>query len=221
MKNMFLNPPRMLLLLLIGSVLFTGCEQLLPFLEEHPKPDPAQTAFHQEMDAAMAKMMHDMEAVPMTMDPDVDFARMMIPHHQGSLDMSNILLKYGKHARSKELAREFIQGDGASIQRLEAFLAAHGEPVPSDNHHAFMMEMDLVMEKMHKTMMAYHKSHDPDYDFAESMTHHHQGAIDMSKVELKYGVDEMARQEAQTIIDNQQNEIIALAEFRIQHGQPK
>ena len=221
MKNTFPKTPRIFFLLLFGAFLFSGCEHLKSFLDEPPKTDPAKTAFHQEMDAAMTKMQMGMEAVEMTMDPDVDFARMMIPHHQGSLDMSNILLKYGKHERSKELAREFIQGDGESIKRLKAFLAAHGEPVPSDNHHAFMMEMDMVMMKMNQTMRALNKSHDPDYDFAEMMIHHHQGAIDMSKIELEYGKQEATLEEAKMIIEDQEKDIIELGKFKNQHGQPK
>ncbi len=62
---------------------------------------------------------------------------------------------------------------------------------------------------------------DPDVDFAEMMIHHHQGAIDMSRVELKYGVAEMALEEAQMIVDHQEEEIIELARFRNEHGQPE
>ena len=195
-------------------VFFTGCnddDDILGVNED----------FMNEMEAARMKMMEDMNAVPMTMDPDVDFANMMIPHHQGSIDMANILFEYGEHQEALDLARQALEADQASIDRLEQFLESHGEPVPQAGMD-FMDDMDMVMMKMSEAMMeAMHYTSDPDYDFGEMMIHHHQSAIDMSKIELKYGVDEMARMEAQMIIDEQQTEIIELAQFRNEHGQPE
>lgn len=176
--------------------------------------------FMNEMEAARVKMMEDMNAVPMTMDPDVDFAEMMLPHHQGAIDMANIVLEYGEHEDLLMLAEQTIAGNEASQARLNAFLEAHGAPVPQEGT-GFMEEMDMAMMIMDEVMEAMHYTSDPDYDFGEMMIHHHQSAIDMSKIELKYGVDEMARMEAQMIIDEQQTEIIELAQFRNEHGQPE
>ena len=39
----------------------------------------------------------------MSGDPDVDFARMMIPHHQSAIDMARIELEHGKDATLKAL----------------------------------------------------------------------------------------------------------------------
>lgn len=203
------------LIMITALIVFsTGCSEdddAMPSINED---------FMNEMEAARMKMMEDMNAVPMTMDPDVDFAKMMIPHHQGSIDMANILFEYGKHQEALDLARGILEADQASINRLEQFLEAHGDPVPQAGMD-FMDEMDMVMMKMGETMMAMHYTNDPDYDFAEMMIHHHQGAIDMSKVELKYGVAEMALAEAQMIIDHQEAEIIELARFRNEHGRPE
>lgn len=180
--------------------------------------DPAiNNAFMAEMEAARMKMMEDMNAVTMTMDPDVDFANMMIPHHQGSIDMANILLKFGEHPEALELARGAMEADQESQNRLRQFLEEHGDPVPQAVHD-FMEEMDIVMMKMDESMKAMHYTIDPDSDFAEMMIHHHQGAIDMSRVELKYGEAEMALEEATRIIEHQEKEIIELARFRSKHG---
>ena len=80
--------------------------------------------------------------------------------------------------------------------------------------------MDEAMMKMEETMNAVPETIDPDYDFAEMMIHHHQGAIDMSEIELEYGNDKPAKMEAEMIIEHQQKEIIELGEFRNDHGQP-
>lgn len=63
------------------------------------------------------------------------------------------------------------------------------------------------MTKMHDEMMQGMKSDDPDIAFAQGMTAHHQGAIEMAKTELKYGKDPAMRKLAQEIIDAQQPEI--------------
>ncbi len=62
------------------------------------------TPFEAGMTAAMARMHHDMMAPP-TGDPDRDFARMMIPHHQGAIDMARVQLQYGKDPRLRRLPR--------------------------------------------------------------------------------------------------------------------
>ncbi|WP_067705102.1 MULTISPECIES: DUF305 domain-containing protein [unclassified Erwinia] len=63
------------------------------------------------------------------------------------------------------------------------------------------------MDKMHHSMQKGMTSHDPDVAFANGMTAHHQGAIDMAKTELKYGKDPEMRRLAEAIINAQQPEI--------------
>jgi uncharacterized protein (DUF305 family) len=64
----------------------------------------------------------------------------------------------------------------------------------------------LMQENMHQMMMA--KSSDiADFDFAALMKIHHQGAIDMAKLELEQGKDSTVRRIAQKIIQDQQKEI--------------
>ncbi|EQA8868621.1 CopM family metallochaperone [Citrobacter braakii] len=63
------------------------------------------------------------------------------------------------------------------------------------------------MQKMHDGMMKGAMAQDPDVAFAEGMTAHHQGAIDMAKTQLKYGKDPEMRKLAEDIIRAQQPEI--------------
>lgn len=66
-----------------------------------------EAAFLAENDAAMAKMMSDMAARP-SGDIHRDFVTMMIPHHQGAIDMARAYLRYGNDARLKRIAQEII-----------------------------------------------------------------------------------------------------------------
>ena len=64
--------------------------------------------FQQLMEEAMRSMDRGMDNAPMTGDPDHDFAAMMIPHHQGAIDMARAELLYGKDSVLRRLAQEII-----------------------------------------------------------------------------------------------------------------
>jgi uncharacterized protein (DUF305 family) len=73
-------------------------------------------------EAANAKMHAGMNAA-LTGDPDVDFMQGMIPHHQGAIDMAEIVLKYGKDPETKRLAEEIIKAQTAEIAFMKEWLA--------------------------------------------------------------------------------------------------
>lgn len=60
---------------------------------------------------------------------------------------------------------------------------------------------------MHSAMQKIPSLGDPDLDFAAAMVAHHQGAIEMAKVELQFGQDVRLRRLAQEMIVTQQSEI--------------
>ena len=71
---------------------------------------------------------------------------------------------------------------------------------------SFTSLMMQAMERMHRDMSII-PSGDPDRDFAAMMMPHHQGAVDMAKVELQFGKDPVLRRLAQGIIIEQLQEI--------------
>lgn len=75
--------------------------------------------------------------------------------------------------------------------------------VPNIASAGFYTEMASAHERMHQAMDDIRRTGDPDRDFARSMVPHHQGAIDMALVQLKYGRNEQLRRPAQTIIVEQ------------------
>lgn len=74
---------------------------------------------------------------------------------------------------------------------------------------AFMAENEQAMDRMMKGMDVK-PSGDVDADFVNMMEPHHQAAIDMAILELRYGKNEQLRRIAQEIIVEQQQEIVAM-----------
>ena len=79
-------------------------------------PSYGEDAFHGIMLDSMARMDHDMRNASMTGEPDHDFAAMMIPHHQGAIDMAKAELLYGKDPVLRRLAQEIITTQNSEIQ---------------------------------------------------------------------------------------------------------
>jgi Domain of unknown function (DUF305) len=74
---------------------------------------------------------------------------------------------------------------------------------------AFLKENEAAMTRMMNDMAAK-PTGDIDRDFVAMMSPHHQGAIDMAVIELRYGRNEQLRRIAQEIIVDQMQEIAAM-----------
>ena len=71
------------------------------------------------------KMMEAMHAVTMTGDPDKDFVAMMLPHHQGAVDMAKVELQYGKDPKLRAMAEAIVKAQEDEIAEMKAWQAAH------------------------------------------------------------------------------------------------
>ncbi|MGC4025442.1 MAG: DUF305 domain-containing protein [Mesorhizobium sp.] len=94
----------------------TGHE--MPGMED-TSGDPAAAAYK----AAMDKMHVEMSAVPPSGNPDVDFARGMIPHHQAAIDMAKAQLEYGKDPEIRKLSEDIVAAQEREIKQLQDWLA--------------------------------------------------------------------------------------------------
>lgn len=90
-----------------------------------PTASPSESAdqsFQALMDRAMDRMHADMHVTP-SGDADRDFARMMIPHHQGAIDMALVELRFGKDERLRRLAQAIIVEQQQEIAVMQSILA--------------------------------------------------------------------------------------------------
>ena len=90
-------------------------------------------------------------------------------------------------------------------------------PAPSRNADNGGQAMMAGMEKMNRDMAAAPMNGDADQTFVAMMTPHHQGAIDMAQVELRYGKDPALRRLATDIISAQEKEIALMQRWQKAH----
>ncbi len=91
--------------------------QAMPGMEMHDMT-PAQKEFHKSMQKMNAEMMQGM----METDPGTAWIKQMIAHHQGAIDMSEVVLKYSKNEQVLKAARKTKEQNGKDKKELEAML---------------------------------------------------------------------------------------------------
>jgi uncharacterized protein (DUF305 family) len=121
----------------LATVTAVLCLAVAAPVEAQQASSPASTAavlehaadeapFLAENSAAMNGMMAGMNVKP-TGDVDADFAAMMIPHHQGAIDMALAELRYGKNEQLRRIAQEIIVDQQ---QEIAAMHLALGQKLP-------------------------------------------------------------------------------------------
>ena len=134
---------------------------------------------------------------------DRAFVDSMVPHHEDAIKMATIAQQRGESEYIQKLAGNIIQSQGREIETMKAEdkkLAAAGVEMGSLGMGHSMMGMDMDMDALENA--------DPfDKEFFSMMIEHHQGAIEMAKVELSKGKDPTLKSLAQDIVDAQQKEI--------------
>lgn len=88
--------------------------------------DGANSPSTQAYESAMQRMHKDM-AIPYSGNADVDFARGMIPHHQGAIDMAKTELRYGKDPELRKLAQDVVDSQQKEVAFLQSWLRKNGK----------------------------------------------------------------------------------------------
>ena len=127
------------------------------------------------------------------------WVRKMIEHHQGAIDMSQIVLQQNPRADVAEMARMTIEKQGKEVEDLRK-LVKQGSP-NTQSAEAYRP----AMTQMHDAMMAA-KGADISERFLRKMLEHHRGGVALSDVALQNGVTGALRQQVQKTRDDQQKE---------------
>lgn len=174
---------------------------------------------------------------------DVRFARMMIPHHEQAVEMSDIILaKDDIPDDVRELAEEIKAAQGPEIEQMNEWLEEWGEPAGARGDHGGpadpgmghdghggpgtgdhmgdhmgdageMRMMDGMLSPEEMQELSDAEGTDAARLFLEQMIVHHEGAIDMAEDQVESGTHPQAVELAQTIIDTQQREIDEMREM--------
>jgi uncharacterized protein (DUF305 family) len=94
----------------------------------------AEPTFYSEIAQVSGRMHQGME-VAASGDVDRDFMRMMIPHHQGAIDMALLQLKYGRDEKLKRLAQSIIVEQGQEIAYMRTLLDTPSGATPDRPSH--------------------------------------------------------------------------------------
>lgn len=147
---------------------------------------------------AEQKMMQAMTSAVGT-DVGDNWARKMIAHHQGAIDMSQVVLQQNPTPDVAEMARMSIQKQQMDINSIKKLLK-DGPPdqKSADLYRPAMMEMQQNMQAA--------TGADISETFLRKMLAHHKGAVAMSDVALKNGVSgAMRAQVEKTRSENQKD----------------
>jgi uncharacterized protein (DUF305 family) len=193
------------------TTIFLALSTILIALAACEKNEDTLTHLQSHDQNRMMKLMHQMmmqmDTTEMTMDPEIDFVRMMKVHHQGAISMANLQLTEGRNDSLKRVAQKIKDEQQAEINQFDIYLGLNSV---NNNVPGFMLEHHESMQKMEMLADVQFITGNIDNDFASLMIPHHQAAIDNASSYLKYGTDNQLKAWAERIIDVQSHEIVVL-----------
>jgi uncharacterized protein (DUF305 family) len=152
---------------------------------------------------------------------DMMFARMMIPHHEQAIEMSDMILeKQGIDPRVVDLATQIEAAQGPEIETMQGWLnqwgmsdmPGHSGDMPGhggmkDSDMAAMPGMAGMMSPAQMDALENATGVEASKLFLTGMIKHHEGALTMAQDEIKNGQFPDAVAMAKSILESQQKEI--------------
>lgn len=150
-------------------------------------------------------------------DADTEFAQMMIVHHQGAVEMADLVAERAATAQVRDLAVRISAAQGPEIAQMTAWLQAWGEDAAPDADMAGMDHggMDMGGLDQDGAMSALEGATGGDVDrvFLQLMIEHHRGAIEMAQTQVTDGQNPRAVALARDIIDAQEAQIAEMGQM--------
>lgn len=172
---------------------------------------PTATSNAQAKDYASAyttifnKMKEGMNNAPYTGNISLDFVEEMMPHHKGGIEMAKAIIKYGSNPEVNKIAEHIVTSQEAQMPIMMKLKAAFEKEPLSDKEQAkkYIQEYDKIKTEMFEEMQDVSLTEAPDEVFLEQMIDHHEGAIDMAKLVLKYTKNPELKKLAKNIVSTQ------------------
>lgn len=163
-------------------------------------------------------------------DVDVAFAQQMIVHHQQAIAMAKMAQSRAQDPNVKRLAAEIEAAQGPEIQTMTSWLQAWGTPMPSmtpsmtpgmtpsvhdmaPSSGGMMRSMPGMMPQPDMSKMMDRHGAEFDRMFLQEMITHHQGAVDLAKIEQSSGANPDAKQLAKSIESSQTAQITQMRQM--------
>ena len=136
---------------------------------------------------------------------DINFAEMMIPHHEQAIEMSDIAFRNTTNPEVLQLAQEIKDAQAPEIDLMKSWPG-----VKASTHAGHMMDGMLSDDELD----ALQKARDAEFDrlFLQGMIKHHQGAIEMA-MDVKDSKSKVVADLSAAIIKQQEIEIAAMNEL--------
>ncbi|BBD60074.1 hypothetical protein NIES2109_28670 [Nostoc sp. HK-01] len=150
---------------------------------------------------------------------DQHFIEMMIPHHQGAVEMADLALQKAQHPELKKLATAIKADQNQEIDQMKAWykqwygaevpatpktgmgmVHGRGQNMPEMSMHSGMMGMGMNLETLKNAS-------DFDKEFIRQMIPHHESAVMMAKMVANNATHPEIRNLAEAIIKSQTAEI--------------
>lgn len=153
-------------------------------------------------------------------EQDVMFAQMMIPHHVQAIEMATLAETRSSDSEVKTLAADIKKAQDPEIKTMRDWLKSWGKPddIPLSTDHGMgghdmgaTVSGMMTNEDMDKLKMA--AGSEFDKMFLLMMIQHHQGAIEMARVEQSAGQYGPAKELAGQIISAQEKEVKKMNEL--------
>ena len=203
--NFFFNKHWLILSLLLSAGQLTTAQHLPA---HHQMLPTGKNIFLAMMDTMMIKM----DVAPAGESAGASFILQMIPHHEGAVEMAKYEIQYGKDFAMVQLAKSILTEQHYEIQQMRLWLKqsiTDSIKITTD----FKLAMNQTMVKMMQNLPSNNLLTNTDQAFASVMIPHHQAAIEMAKVAIKFTTDHQTNAFANHNISSQEIEIEQMSSF--------
>jgi uncharacterized protein (DUF305 family) len=196
-----------LIILITFSAQFAVAQEM-KMDKNHHMISSSKNIYLQMMDTMMAKM----ESAPIRCLPDLDFVSLMIPHHEGAIEMAEYEISHGKNKETIQLSKSILVEQTNDIQVMKLLISQLTDSA-KEADKSFENEMIQSMTVMMKNMPSNDKLTNADTAFAMVMIPHHQAAIDMAAALIKHSGNAQVSTFAMQLLSEEEVEIEQMSAF--------